>query len=1346
MANEDTTNTQAETTAANTVVVPVPEPGQVLTVTVDAEQIPQLNFDPGTESTQEFVGTDLVFTLDNGAVLTFEDFAASINDGAVTSIMLEDGSIIPIDALIAAWNLEVPETAAGEAAASGGGSAYGDDMGDALGGIDKLGTQNPDPFGAAALAPVEDEQTPVLDPVNQPPVALDNIYRIEAGGKFDIDEFMGLLTNDYDPDGDPISITFAEAPSNVMVNLADGSLKIDANGASTYEELDEGDTVEIEFPYTITDPSGATSTATVTIIIEGVNDPPVATDNVNEVIAGSTFYYGEGSEQSSVEIAEAPFVEGDMIADDDGFGADSDPDDIVPDEVPVTQISFEGGAAVPTSTGSIDGNFGTLTWNPDGSYRYTVDPEKVAEFGGNDSEEEVFTYTITDDNGASSQATLVITVYGNNDPPAVDLDGSADGTGFSTTFTEGNGAVTIADTDSDITDVDSANLTQMTVTLTNALDGSAESLSIAADDVPDGMTATPAVDGHSITFSGSFTLDQYESVLEAVKYDNSSQDPDTTTRTVNVQVTDDTNLTSNIAVASIAMTPENDPPAVDLDGSADGTGFSTTFTEGNGAVTIADTDSDITDVDSANLTQMTVTLTNALDGSAESLSIAADDVPDGMTATPAVDGHSITFSGSFTLDQYESVLEAVKYDNSSQDPDTTTRTVNVQVTDDTNLTSNIAVASIAMTPVDDVPSIMADDTTVSEEGLDGGNKDTLPDDNDPPVSANDNIDLAANSGTITVTDVDTAYTVDNITLALSANQSLKTADGDDVVFNWVESQDALIGTRDGTTDEIVRISIDSVQTPQTGDEYVFNYTVELSEPVYHSDSSVEDELSFSLDVTAGSKTFTAAVLITIEDDSPLIEGTFDGLMANVAGNSLTADLGIEYGADGPESAQITGYNDGTNDVDLTGLVDGVISDIAVLGNDGNQLTADGIGLVYKLSGGTLQAVMDPDFTPPEGSTYVDTHVAFTVSLDSSVGTYSVSIVDGLDGGPVTTTVGLASGGVPGNTSSGGEYYLEFNDNSVLVVAGDTDGQDTVNRNIHGMGAGNPFVDVGDKLTVELYDTPGGTRIDFGTVTVGTYKLLAGEEGFYQLYNDGVAVTGEIAFSHSTANFTQDPNDSNLGELTITNSGDFDGIVFGSTIGEYTLSTFSATDTSAAYDNSVTYNFSATDSDEDSTTGTFDVTFDGDGTLELPTGADSLALSNGDDVIDLGDIAGASITIDGGAGFDTVAFDNDLDLGDGPLSLTNIEALDFTGTAGNTLTINYQDVLDATEEGDTSLEIYGNADDIVNLVDPEEGDLGTWVEGDPVDNGTAWHYESGNDVLATVVIDDAILSINTDNIP
>ncbi|MDT8444294.1 MAG: hypothetical protein RQ722_08380, partial [Desulfuromonadales bacterium] len=113
MADENTNSTQAETTSVNSVIVQVPEPGQRQTVTLEAGQIPQLNFDPGTESTQDFEGPDLVFTFDNGAVLIFEDFAADINDGEVSAIMLADGSIIPVDVLMTAWNLEVPETAAG---------------------------------------------------------------------------------------------------------------------------------------------------------------------------------------------------------------------------------------------------------------------------------------------------------------------------------------------------------------------------------------------------------------------------------------------------------------------------------------------------------------------------------------------------------------------------------------------------------------------------------------------------------------------------------------------------------------------------------------------------------------------------------------------------------------------------------------------------------------------------------------------------------------------------------------------------------------------------------------------------------------------------------------------------------------------------------------------------------------------------------------------------------------------------------------------------------------------------------------------------------------------------------
>jgi len=216
MVMAENNSTPIETTAANTIVVPVPEVGQELTVTLDAEQIPQINFDPGTESTQEFVGNDLVFTFENGAVLVFEDFAANVNDGDVTAIMLADGTVIPIEALLAAWNLEVPETAAGAGPQGGGGSNYGDDMGDALGGIDKLGPQDPATLAAALPQAPEDEQTILPE---SPPIVVsisDTATTISEEGE-EIDTFT-------------ISLNQAVAPGNIVT--------VDVSFSGTAEDAD----------------------------------------------------------------------------------------------------------------------------------------------------------------------------------------------------------------------------------------------------------------------------------------------------------------------------------------------------------------------------------------------------------------------------------------------------------------------------------------------------------------------------------------------------------------------------------------------------------------------------------------------------------------------------------------------------------------------------------------------------------------------------------------------------------------------------------------------------------------------------------------------------------------------------------------------------------------------------------------------------------------------------------------------------------------------------------------------------------------------------------------------------
>ncbi len=78
-----------------------------------------------------------------------------------------------------------------------------------------------------------------------------------------------------------------------------------------------------------------------------------------------------------------------------------------------------------------------------------------------------------DGNGGTASREVVITVTGTNDAPQIDLNstvGEGD-TGFSAVFTENGAAVSIADGNIDVDDVDTQYLRSATITLTNKQDG-----------------------------------------------------------------------------------------------------------------------------------------------------------------------------------------------------------------------------------------------------------------------------------------------------------------------------------------------------------------------------------------------------------------------------------------------------------------------------------------------------------------------------------------------------------------------------------------------------------------------------------------------------------------------------------------------------------------------------------------------------------------------------------------------------------------------------------------------------------------------------------------------------------
>ena len=144
--------------------------------------------------------------------------------------------------------------------------------------------------------------------------------------------------------------------------------------------------------------------------------------------------------------------------------------------------------------------------------------------------------------------------------------GSA-GNNFTATFTEpgtaANGTpVAIAST-SGIVDNLPGQLLYATVILTNAMAN--DVLSTLA--LPAGLTATTntSVAGViTMTISGAASLATYQTAIDAVRFANTSQNPDTTPRVINVSVHDGVNA-SNVATATVNVVATNDAPVVGAD-------------------------------------------------------------------------------------------------------------------------------------------------------------------------------------------------------------------------------------------------------------------------------------------------------------------------------------------------------------------------------------------------------------------------------------------------------------------------------------------------------------------------------------------------------------------------------------------------------------------------------------------------------------------------------------------------------------------------------------------------------------------------------------------------------------
>ncbi|MGH1368913.1 MAG: Ig-like domain-containing protein, partial [Maritimibacter sp.] len=486
-----------------------------------------------------------------------------------------------------------------------------------------------------------------VTPVNDDPVAEDDTATTEEGEPVTIP----VLDNDTDVDGDPLEVIEATSP--------DGTVEIDpVTGELTFTPEDDF-TGTTTITYTITDGNGGTDSAVVTVNV---------TPDDNTVDAVDDSYTTDEDTAIIVDLTDN----------------DSDPEG---DDFEVTSVG------TPTN--------GTVELQPDGTVKYTPNED----FNGTDT----FTYIVTDEHGATDEATVTITIDPVNDRPdgeddvavtpedtpvvidviANDTDPEGDplevaelgepenGTAelnpdgtvtytpntdftgtdtFTYTVTDGNGGtdvvtVQVAVESDEVNEVDAVDDLSATETDTPVVidvlanDNDPEGDDFEVTDVEDPANGTAELNANGTI---TYTPDTGFTGTETFTYTVTDEHGATDVATVTVIVSDDPNLAPD-AVDDTAETPEDTPVVID--------------------VLANDTDPDDD--------PLTVTDATSPEGTVE-----IDPVTGELTFTPEED-----FTGTATI----------------------TYTVS-----DGNGETDTAVVTVNVTPVNDAPDTNPDDTSTLE--------------------------------------------------------------------------------------------------------------------------------------------------------------------------------------------------------------------------------------------------------------------------------------------------------------------------------------------------------------------------------------------------------------------------------------------------------------------------------------------------------------------------------------------------------------------------------------------------------------------------------------------------------
>jgi VCBS repeat-containing protein len=224
--------------------------------------------------------------------------------------------------------------------------------------------------------------TVTVNPLNDAPVAVDDSFESDE----DIAVTLTPLENDSDVDFDPLlnnpvtdhwQITAVTMPAHGTATIAADGLSVDYDPDDSWNGVDQ-------FDYTVTDASGAFATATITVTVAPVNDPPVISDVVDQVV----------NEDTSTGALEFTVSDIDNLADSLVVSAQTDNGVIIP----LSHVVLAGSGGTRTVTVTPATNFNTFGHSP------------------------VHILLTVSDGELTDSDTFAVTILPVNDPPSANAD------------------------------------------------------------------------------------------------------------------------------------------------------------------------------------------------------------------------------------------------------------------------------------------------------------------------------------------------------------------------------------------------------------------------------------------------------------------------------------------------------------------------------------------------------------------------------------------------------------------------------------------------------------------------------------------------------------------------------------------------------------------------------------------------------------------------------------------------------------------------------------------------------------------------------------------------------------